>query len=130
MRVTSATLRLLGNCLFATGLALVFFLVFLSDGRVLNIVAMAKADTDLLIIEIFCWMMLLGFGWLLTVGAWKHHRALKHTVLMSLLTLTMLFFVFSLLPEATPRWIAAMLAGLSTLTASRITDRILPRASF
>lgn len=129
MRLNSATYRLLGNCVFTIGLSLVGSLVFLSDGRILNITATAEGDTTLLCIKLFCWMMLLGFGWLLTVGGWKHHKNLRHAALMSLLALPMLLVIFSLLPESAPRWVRAMLAGLTMLAASRATDRIITRAS-
>ncbi len=129
MRIASTTLRLLGNCVFATVLALVFFLVFLSDGRILNLTAIRGGDATSRGIQLFCWMMLLGFGWRLTFGSWKHLRALKRVTLMGLLTFPIFPSIFSFLPDAVPRWVGAMLAGLTGLATSLGTDRILPKAA-
>ncbi|KQM97102.1 hypothetical protein ASE85_16310 [Sphingobium sp. Leaf26] len=129
MRIASARLRLLGNCVFATVLALVFFLVFLSDGRILNLTAIRGGDVTWQGIQLFCWMMLLGFGWRLTVGSWKHLRGLKRVTLMGLLTLLIFLVIFSFLPDTAPRWVGAMLAGLTAFAASLVADRIVPKAA-
>ncbi|SEI76775.1 hypothetical protein SAMN05518849_101838 [Sphingobium sp. AP50] len=128
MRIASTTLRWIENCVFATVLALIFFLVFLSDGRILNLTAIRGGDATSRGIQLFCWMMLLGFGWRITVGSWKHLRGLKRVTLMGLLIFPIFLGIFSFLPDDVPHWVGAMLAGLTGLAASLATDRILPKA--
>ncbi|RSY76379.1 hypothetical protein DAH66_21680 [Sphingomonas koreensis] len=126
MRYASTALQMVGQCLFAAGLALVLFLVVLSDGKVLNPIHMAGSSAALLVITVICWAMLVAFGWLLTVGKWRRHRSMKRAVLMSLLMIAPLVAIFSLLPDTAPRWIGAAFSGLVAMFASIVADRFIP----
>lgn len=126
MRLAWTALQMLGKCLFAIGIALVLFLVVLSDGKILNPIAVADRGTVPVAIALICWVILLGFGWLLTVGEWKRHRKLKRAVLTGLLMLPPLLAIFSLLPETAPSWAGAALSGLIALVAIIVSDRLVP----
>jgi len=127
MRYASTALQMVGQCLFAVGLALVLFSVVRSDGKVLNPIHMAGSSAALLVITVICWAMLLGFGWLLTVGKWRRHRGLKRVVMMILLMLAPLLAIISLLPETAPKWIGAACSALIALFASLVADRLVPK---
>ncbi len=127
MRFIASTSRVLGTALFAIVFALVLMLILLSDGRVLDPrIGTASDEPALLGVSLLCWVILVAFGVQLTVGRWKHHRDLKRAVLTGLLSLPLLMAIFSLLPEATPDWMGAILAGLSALAACLVADRVLP----
>jgi len=128
MRFIASSSRVLGTTLFAIALALVLFLIILSNGRVLDLRIGAAAEGPTLpAIALFCWAILLAFGVQLTVGGWKHHRGLKRSVLMVLLLLPLLIVIPSVLPDATPDWVGAVLAGFSALVACVIAELVVPR---
>ena len=127
MRSIASISRVLGTTLFAIVLALVLFLIILSDGRVLDLrIGAAAEGPTVLAVSLLCWAILLAFGVRLTVGRWRHHRDLKRLVLMVLLLLPILLAVLSLLPEVAPDWVGAVLVGLSALAANLVAERVVP----
>ncbi|MBF5092892.1 hypothetical protein [Novosphingobium sp. LASN5T] len=125
----SKFLSTLKAALFIAMLVLVLFLIWLSDGRVLDIrIAASNRSLTLLAISVVSWAILLVFAVRLTIGRWKSWINLKRAILMGAIAGPAMQVVFDLLPFATPKWVGALFVGAVALAAAYIANRIIPLA--
>ena len=126
-QVISSIVSKVQATLFAIGLALVLFMAWLSDGRLLDFrIGVAARSPTLLAVSAVSWILLVILAVRLTVGRWKAYTNLKRSILTGILAFPLLVVVFSLLPPAAPRWVGAILAGMAALVASGIANRMVP----
>jgi hypothetical protein len=116
--------------LFIAVLLFVLFVIWISDGRVVDIrIEASNRSLTLLAVSVVSWAILLVFTVRLTIGRWKSWITLKRAILTGAIVGLTMLIVFYLLPFTTPKWVSALFAGAVGLAAANIASRIIPSAS-
>lgn len=124
-QVISTIVRKLQAMLFVIGLALVLFVVWLSDGRVLDPrIGVSAQSPALLAISAISWTILVIFAAKLTIGRWKTYANLKWVVLTGMLSATLSIVISSLAPLTTPMLVNVIAGVITALAAGVIANRI------